>query len=228
MPSRGFDQADLFLRAADHAVAFRDGVDARAQRPELSYREALRVFEAPTPENGIGAAAAIDELVQRAEKGLAAMTGPRFFGWVTSCSHPVGVAADWLTSAWGQNVGNHAAAPAAAAVETVSARWLLDLLDLPREASLGFVSGATMANFTCLAAARSEVLRRLGWDVETDGLFGAPPIHVLIGEEAHSSVFAALQMLGLGRERVVRVAVDGEGRMDPSAFVGEIRRCPGP
>ena len=129
----------------------------------------------------------IDELVERSTPGLRAMTGPRFFGWVIGASHPVGVAADWLTSAWGQNAGNHAASPAAAAAETVAAHWLLDLLDLPRECSVGFVTGATMANFVCLAAARGEVLRRVGWDVEADGLFGAPPIRVLIGEDAHTT-----------------------------------------
>ena len=129
----------------------------------------------------------------------------------------MGVAADWLTSAWGQNAGNHTAAPAASAAETIAARWLLDLLSLPRQASVGFVTGATVANFVCLAAARGEVLRRVGWDVEAKGLFGAPPIDVVIGEEAHATVFSALQFLGLGHERVIRVKADEAGRMDPSA-----------
>ena len=113
----------------------------------------------------------IDVLVRQAEPGLRAMTGARFFGWVIGGSHPVGVAADWLTSAWGQNAGNHHAAPAAAACEAVAAGWLLELLDLPRASSVGFVTGATAANFVCLAAARGEVLRRAGWNVEANGLF---------------------------------------------------------
>jgi glutamate/tyrosine decarboxylase-like PLP-dependent enzyme len=136
------------------------------------------------------------------------------------------VAADFLTSAWGQNAGNHVASPAAAAAETTAASWLLDLLDLPRAASVGFVTGATMANFVCLAAARGALLRRAGWDVEADGLFAAPPIRVLLGEDAHSTVFAALQYLGFGRARVERIATDAQGRMDPADLAA--RRGSGP
>ena len=119
-------------------------------------------FDAPTPEHGASPIAVIEELATKADPGLHAMAGPRFFGWVIGASHPVGLAADWLTSAWGQNCGNHEATPAAAAAEDVAARWLLDILGLPRECSVGFVTGATVANFVCLAAARSEVLRQVG------------------------------------------------------------------
>jgi len=213
------DLALLFGRAADHATMFRSGIDQRPQHPEQTYAEALRAFEAPVPEAGDDARAVLDDLVRRATPGLHAMAGPRFCGWVIGNSHPVGVAADWLTAAWGQNAGNHIATPAAAACEAIAARWLLDILDLPREASVGFVTGATMANFVGLAAARSEVLRRLGWDVETKGLFGAPPIRVLIGAEAHTTVFSALQYLGLGQERVTRIAVDEQGAMLPESLL---------
>src|SRR5262249_23753260 len=164
----------------------------------------------------------------RAPAGLAAMTGPRFFGWVIGATEPAGVAADWLASAWGQNTGNATATPTTCAVEETSGRWLLDLLDLPRESSVGFVTGATMANFTCLAAARSEVLRRVGWDVEADGLFGAPPINVVLGEEAHSTIFSALKYLGLGAKRVVSVQVNDEGVMRAEAFADAMRRIDGP
>jgi glutamate/tyrosine decarboxylase-like PLP-dependent enzyme len=133
-----------------------------------------------------------------------------------------------LTSAWGQNAGNHSAAPAASAAEAIAARWLVELLDLPRESSVGFVTGATVANFTCLAAARGEVLRRQGWDVDAQGLFGAPPITVLIGDDAHTTVFSALQFLGLGRDRVIRVATDEEGRIRPDAFVTALAAIDGP
>src|SRR5690606_20794829 len=143
-------------------------------------------------------------------------------------SHPTGVAADWLLSAWGQNVGNAHATPSASACEEVAARWLLDLLDLPRESSVGFVSGATLANFTCLAAARGEVLRRVGWDVEADGLIGAPPVHVVVGEEAHSTVFSGLRYLGLGAKRVLSVPSDDQGRMRPDAFKRTIEKLEGP
>ncbi|MCB8820275.1 pyridoxal phosphate-dependent decarboxylase family protein [Microvirga rosea] len=210
--------ADVLRQAAEHAINFRGAISGRLQRPEASYGTILARFEAETPEEGTAAATVVQDLVDLAQPGLHATTGPRFFGWVIGSSHPVGVAADWLTSAWGQNAANHTAAPAAAAAETVAARWLLDLLDLPREASVGFVTGATVANFVCLAAARKELLRRGGWDVEARGLFGAAPIQVLIGEDAHATVFSDLQLLGFGQEQVVRVATDDAGRILPSAF----------
>jgi glutamate/tyrosine decarboxylase-like PLP-dependent enzyme len=215
--------ADLFARAAEHAADFRIALPKRLQRPQQSYAQALASFDAPTPEGGMEARAVLDDLVARATPGLHAMAGPRFFGWVIGNSHPMGVAADFLTSAWGQNVGNHTASPAGAACETVAARWLLDILDLPRDASVGFVTGATIANFVGLAAARSELLRRIGWDVEADGLFGAPPIKVLIGAEAHITVLSALQFLGFGRARVTKVAVDDQGAMLPEAFAEAMR-----
>ncbi len=156
------------------------------------------------------------------------MTGPRFYGWVIGASHPVGVAADMLTSAWGQNAGNHFASPAAAAVETVAARWLLDILDLPRQASVGFVTGATAANYVGLAAARGAVLKRVGWDVNANGLFGAPPIHVVIGDDAHTTAFSALQFLGLGHDRVIRIPTDDQGRMRADAFAQAVNGLTGP
>ncbi|WP_414474949.1 pyridoxal phosphate-dependent decarboxylase family protein [Microvirga sp. M2] len=228
MNSASVEAASLFEKVATYATRFRTSVGDRPQRPEATYREALQAFEAPTPESGTPADYVLSDLVTRASPGLHAMTGPRFYGWVIGASHPVGVAADWLTSVWGQNAGNHMAAPAAAAAETIAARWLLDLLDLPRQASVGFVTGATVANFVCLAAARGEVLRQVGWDVESNGLFGAPSISVLIGEEAHATVFSALQFLGLGHDRVIRVKADEAGRMIPPALAEALRNCSGP
>jgi glutamate/tyrosine decarboxylase-like PLP-dependent enzyme len=222
------NRVDLFATVAGYATTFRNTIGERPQRAALSYPDALQAFEAPTPETSTPSDRVIAELIDRADPGLHAHIGPRFFGWVAGASHPVGVAADWLTSAWGQNAANHVAAPAAAAVETIAARWLLDLLDLPPEASVGFVTGATVANFVCLAAARGEILRRVGWDVEADGLFGAPPIHVLIGDEAHATVFAALQHLGLGHRRVIRVKTDQAGRIIPSGFIEALAGCRGP
>lgn len=212
------DRQAAFDRAAKAACAFRSAAGERLMRPAATYAQMLATARQATPTTGCGADETIRSLVELAEPGLHAMIGPRFFGWVIGCSHPVGVAADWLTSAWGQNCGNHQAAPAGAAIETVAASWLLDLLALPPAASVGFVTGATVANFVCLAAARGEVLRRAGWDVEADGLFGAPAIRVLIGEDAHTTVFAALQMLGLGHRRLTRVATDSQGRILPAAL----------
>ncbi|MDT0215594.1 aminotransferase class V-fold PLP-dependent enzyme [Rothia sp. ARF10] len=205
--------APLWRRACEAAIAFRHDVPHRAAAPQDDYAASLAGFDADLPEAGADPSDVLGDLVRLADPGLMTPTGPRFFGWVIGGSHPAGVAADWLTSAWGQNAGNHQASPAASAAETVASRWLLELLDLPREASLGFVTGATMANFTGLAAARSAVLHDVGWDVERDGLFGAPPITVLIGEEAHATAYAALQLLGLGRERVVTLPVDDQGRI---------------
>ena len=173
--------APLWRRACEAAIAFRHDVPHRAATPQDDYATSLAGFESDLPEAGADPSDVLGDLVRLADPGLMTPTGPRFFGWVIGGSHPAGVAADWLTSAWGQNAGNHQASPAASAAETVASRWLLELLDLPREASLGFVTGATMANFTGLAAARSAVLHDAGWDVERDGLFGAPPVTVLIG-----------------------------------------------
>lgn len=223
------DEVGVLLRlAADRAITFREGLDARPQRADQDFSAALSAWSAPTPEKGAAATLVIDELAALAEPGLQASAGRRFHGWVIGASHPVGVAADFLTSAWGQNAGNHVASPAAAAAEAVAEKWLLDILRLPREASVGFVTGATVANFVGLAAARGEVLRRVGWDVERDGLFGAPPVSVLIGEEAHATVFSALQFLGFGHDRPVRVAADPQGAMQPEALERALAACTGP
>lgn len=222
------DPEALFQRAAEHALAFRRGIADSPQRPKATYGEALAEWDAPTPESGAEAEAVIEELATRASPGLHAMTGPRFFGWVIGGSHPAGVAADWLVSAWGQNVGNHMAAPAASAAETVAAKWLVDILGLPAGSSVGFVTGATMANFVGLAAGRNEVLRRLGWDVEAKGLFGAPEIRVAVGEDAHVSAMSALQFLGLGHQRVLKIATDAEGRMRADALAAALDAGTGP
>lgn len=212
------DIASLFAAAAVHAARFRQMDHDRLQRPSDDYISSVRAFAEELPRIGIPIHDLLEELCAKAEPGLHMPTGPRFYGWVMGGSHPVGVAADFLTSAWGQNAANHVVAPSAAAVETVAAKWLLELLDLPAESSVGFVTGATMANFTCLAAARSKLLLEAGWDGDALGLFRAPPITVLIGDDAHTTVFSALQYLGLGHERIVRVPTDAEGRIKKTEF----------
>ena len=214
--------------AADAALSFRQNIGTLPQRPIKTYAEMKAIFGGPVPEHREDGEAVIQELANKAVDGLQMATGPRFFGWVIGGSHFIGMAADWLTSAWGQNCGNHHAAPSAAAAETAAAGWLLELLDLPRESSVGFVTGATVANFVCLAAARDEVLRRAGWNADADGLFGAPPITVLIGDDAHTTVFSALQFLGLGHDRVVRIPADAQGRMLMPAFAEAIAKVTGP
>ncbi len=218
----------LFGHAADVATDFRLRAPSLPARPLQGYQDLRTAFEGPLPDTGQEGEAVLAELIAKAEQGLMMATGPRFFGWVIGSSHPVGVAADFLTSAWGQNTGNHHATPAAAAVEGAAAQWLLELFDLPRECSVGFATGATVANFTCLAAARGEVLRQAGWDADAKGLFGAPPITVLIGDDAHTTIFSALQFLGLGHDRVVRVGTDAQGVIDPKAFAAAIGAVNGP
>ena len=215
-------------RAAALAEAYRARVLANPTSAPPPPALLADAFAAPLPDSGAPGLEVIDTLARLAEPGLHATTGTGFFGWVIGASHPVGVAADWLTSAWGQNAGNHTASPAAAAAETTAERWLLELLDLPRDASIGFVTGATMANFVCLAAARGAVLRRLGHDPDAQGLFGAPPIEVVIGDDAHSTVFSALQFLGLGHDRVRRVATDDQGRMIAADAARTLAQCTGP
>lgn len=222
------DLESLFSLAQRHAIAYRDGVGGGLARPELSYAEMRERLMAPVPESGTDGLQIIEELATGALPGLMPTVGPRFFAWVMGASHPVGVAADWLVSAWGQNAGYQTTAPAAAALEEVAESWLLDILDLPAESGIGFSTGATVANGTCLAAARTGTLRAAGWDPDADGLFGAPPVHVLIGADAHSSVFAALQLIGFGRKRVIAIDTDGQGRMRPAALEMAIKGLVGP
>lgn len=146
------------------------------------------------------------------------MAGPCFFGFVIGGMLPVALAANWLTAAWDQNSALYKVTPATAALEQIALRWLVDLLGLPADCGGAFVTGATMANFSALAAARHTLLARVGWNVEADGLFGAPPITVVVGDEAHPTLFKVLGLLGLGRSRVVCVLVDGQGRMRPAAL----------
>lgn len=194
---------------------------ALPQRPVGSrgeYRALLTALGDRMPDEGDDAVAVVEHLASAVAPGLVATAGPRFFGFVIGGSLPAALAADWLTGVWDQNAFSYATSPAAAAVEECARRWLLDLLGLPPGMSAGFVTGGTMANFTCLAAARHALLASLNWDVEQKGLFGAPEITVIASAESHVSVFASLQMLGLGRERVIKIETDAQGRMQVGAL----------
>jgi glutamate/tyrosine decarboxylase-like PLP-dependent enzyme len=221
------DYEKLFAEIAAYAVKRRAGDATRRHAPQASYAQQVEDFRLDVSATA-GPEQVIRDLIALAEPGLAAITAPRFFGWVMGGSNPAGVAADWLTSIWGQNAGNHMATPAAAAAETASATALLDLLDLPRESSVGFVTGATMASFTCLAAARGAVLRRAGWNIDADGMAGCPPITVVLGEEAHSTIYAGLKYLGFGERNLVKVSVNREGAMEPRAFAEAMDSISGP
>lgn len=203
----------LLEDAARRAIAYLESLNHRSVRPlpqAVAQLDKLDVAapEWPTPPNEV--LARLDEFVSPATM---AMAGPRFFGFVIGGSLPVALAANWLAAAWDQNTGYDASTPGTARLEEVARRWLLEMLDLPRESAVGFVTGATVANFTALAAARNAVLMRCGWNVEADGLFGAPPIQIVVGEECHPTLLKSLGMLGLGRSRLTRVPVDAQGRM---------------
>ena len=176
------------------------------------------------PECGEDALTTLELLDEAGSPATMASAGPRYFGFVIGGALPESVAASWLATAWDQNAGLVAASPVSAALEDISLAWLLDLLCLPASAAGAFVTGATMANFTALAAARHAVLSRVGWDVEADGLGGAPPLQVVVGAEAHASLLKAVALLGLGRERVTRVPADAQGRMRTD----ELPRLEGP
>jgi glutamate/tyrosine decarboxylase-like PLP-dependent enzyme len=204
---------DILQFASERAVRYLEEIQERRVGPSAEAVGALTAFDEPFPEGPAAprdVVAMLDKLGSPATMGIA---GPRFFGWVIGGSLPAALAANWLASAWDQNTGLFIATPVAAMLEEVSLRWLLDALGLPAGCGGAFVTGATVANFTALAAARHAVLARLGWDVESRGLFGAPEIQVVVGEEAHPSLIKSLGMLGMGRDRVVRVPADSQGRM---------------
>jgi glutamate/tyrosine decarboxylase-like PLP-dependent enzyme len=184
----------------------------------------------PLPEGPTDPVEVIEALAAAADQGIVATAGPRFFGFVIGGSLPAALGADWLTSAWDQNAAFYVTSPAASVAEEVAAAWLVELLELPAGTSVGFASGATMANFTALAAARHAVLSRVGWDVERFGLQGAPPMTVVTHAGSHATIYASLQMLGLGREgeRVRRVEADDQGRMRPEALRAELATIDGP
>lgn len=146
------------------------------------------------------------------------MTSSKFFGFVIGGSYPVSIASNWLTTVWDQNTGLEQTTPGTAEVEKISARWMLEILGLPKQSATAFVTGATVANFTALAAARNLVFKNAGWDVESDGLIGAPDLHIIISEQSHPTVYKSLAMLGLGRNRVTKVATDDQGRIDMAKF----------
>ncbi|HZX78008.1 pyridoxal phosphate-dependent decarboxylase family protein [Lysobacter sp.] len=198
-------------------------VGARASREEL-----LTALHVPLPQQGDEGGEVIDLLAENAEQGAVACNSPRYFGFVIGGAYPVALAADWLVSTWDQNAGIYAISPLVSVLEEVTAQWLLDLFDLPRESGVGFVTGCQMANFTCLAAARHAVLERAGWDVEADGLIGAPRIHVVASVEAHITIDVALRYLGLGTRSVHRVATDEQGRMDADALRDVLATLEGP
>jgi glutamate/tyrosine decarboxylase-like PLP-dependent enzyme len=210
------------------ADGFLASVDERAVHPQPDHDRLVERLGGAMPTDGIGAGDVIEALARDVDEGLVASVGPRYFGFVIGGAHPAAVAADWLVSAWDQNAGGYVLGPSVAVIEDVSARWLLELFGLPRECGVGFTTGCQGANTTALAAARHVVLEKVGWDVERDGLGGSPRVNILVGADAHVTIFRACRLLGFGDAGVRLVAMDDQGRMRVDALAEELGRCDGP
>jgi glutamate/tyrosine decarboxylase-like PLP-dependent enzyme len=204
--------------AAKRASRYLESLDTRSVAPQKEAVAALAGFDQAFPEHQSSAQAVLAELDEIGSPATMASTGGRFFGFVTGGALPATVAANWLATTWDQNASLVVTSPANAALEKISLRWVKDILHLPVQSAGGFVTCATTANFSALAAARHALSARAGWDVEAHGLYGAPPLTVVVGDEVHASVQKALSLVGFGRERVARVPVDAQGRMRLDAF----------
>ena len=209
---------DLLDNAARRANRYLESLDTRSAAPAKADVAALAKFEQAFPEQTSTAEVVLAELDDIGSPATTASAGGRYFGFVTGGSLPVTVAASWLAAAWDQNGVLAITSPINAVLEKVALRWMKDIFHLPEQTAGGFVTSATAANFSALAAARHTLLRRAGWNVEAQGLFGAPPLTVVVGEEVHASVQKALAMVGFGRERVMRVPTDAQGRMRVEAM----------
>jgi glutamate/tyrosine decarboxylase-like PLP-dependent enzyme len=214
----------LLEDAARRALAYLDGLGERRVAPASGAVDAAAGLDFALPGAGLDAADVLSLLDELGSPATVASAGPRYFGFVTGGALPVAQAAAWLAIAWDQNAALTVMSPAAALLNAVALRWVAELLGLPAGTGGGFVSGATMANVTCLAAARDAVLSRHGWDAAGQGLVGAPPVTVVVGAEVHTTVRKALGLVGLGRDRATVLPVDGQGRIDP----GALPALPGP
>jgi glutamate/tyrosine decarboxylase-like PLP-dependent enzyme len=215
-------------RAAHHASVWLEGLETRAVNATTSLEELRARLRVPLTHAGVDPVQVVDDLAAATEGGLLGSPGGRFYAWVIGGTTLSAIAADWLTSTWDQNAGLYATSPASAVAEEVAGEWLLDLLDLPRDASFALVTGCQMAHVTALAAARSGVLRDSGWNVERDGLFGAPRIRVLANATRHVSIDRALRLLGFGEQAVRPVETDERGRVTAAALESALRADTGP
>lgn len=203
----------LLQDATNRAIRYIENRNDRFVGPLPESMEALAKFRHPLPDQGLSPEAVLAQLDEFGSPATVCMTGPRYFGFVNGGTLPAALAANWLATAWDQNAALYAMSPVASVLEQISIAWLLSVLNLPAESNGALTTGATMASFTCLAAARHAVLAKAGWDVEAQGLFGAPPVTIIAGEEVHVTILKALSLLGLGRDRVFKIPTDGQGRM---------------
>ena len=222
------DLQPLLNRTAQLAGEFLTAANQRPVSQPISVEQLLKGLDGDLPDDGEDPLSVIEALAAGADAGLVVTNAGRFFGFVEGGVLPAALAADWLTSTWDQNPGFYVLSPAAAVVEDICGRWLVDLLGLPAQTSVGFTTGAQNANLVGLAAARHHVLAAVGWDVEGDGLIGAPPVTVVVGEERHATVGRALRFLGLGERRVTVVEADEQGRMRAEALGDALAGIDGP
>ena len=213
-----YEGSRLLADVAERSTRYLSQIDERRVWPTRDALAALSAFDIPLQEQPVSAEEVVDELDRVASPATMGIAGPRFFGFVNGGSLPAALAANWLSTSWELHGGYWVLGPAGTKLEQVALRWTKELLGLPAESAGAFVTGTTVAHLTALAAARSSLLAQVGWDVEADGLFGAPPITVIVGAEAHPSLFKALGVIGLGRDRVVTVPVDSQGRMRADAL----------
>ena len=203
---------------SEKAKQYLESISSREVYPSPEHIKNLKAFDIPLQNNPIEPLEVLNELDTYGSPATVASSGNRYFGFVIGGTLPAPLSANLLAGVWDQNAGMESSSPVSSFLESVCRKWLIDILKLPEETEVGFVTGATMANFTGLAAARHTLLKKLGWDVENEGLFNAPEIQVIVGEEVHVSVLKALSMLGLGRNRIIRVPVDSQGRMKSDAI----------
>ena len=207
---------ELLVEAANRAANYIEGLRVRDVRPlRGAVERLLQALDSPLPDNPSRPTDVLALLDDYGSPATVASAGGRYFGFVTGGALPVTVAAQYLAAGWDQNCFGFVSSPAVACIESTALRWVKEALSLPASAEGTLVTGATMANFTCLAAARNRILQQQGWDVDRQGLFGAPALTIVLGEEAHASIYKVLSMLGLGRDRILRVPSDDQGRMRP-------------
>jgi len=219
---------ELFMNVAQIAMQYHNALPGLRPGVSASRGELISIVNSVLPDDGETPDVAIHTLITSIEKGLINSNHPRYFGFVIGGSTLTSTAADWLTSTWDQNAQVYNTSPAASIIEDVVAQWLLDLLDLPRDAGVGFVTGAQMANFTALSVAKNAVLKKQGWDVELNGLQGAPHINVICGECCHGTIHSAIRLMGLGKNNIHTVQADEQGRIDLDALKQTLAVCAAP
>jgi glutamate/tyrosine decarboxylase-like PLP-dependent enzyme len=216
------------MKVAQEAISYRDTLLNRPVGVALSHDELTSFVNTELPDDGETPDIAIRSLIKSVEKGLVNNANPRYFGFVTSGAIPVSVAADWLVSVWNQNAQVYSSSPAASVIEDVVAHWLIELLGLPQDASVGLVTGTQMASFTALSIAKNTMLGKYGWDIDTHGLQESPHLNIVCGECCHATIHSAIRMIGLGTKNVKLVQADGEGRIKIDAFSQVLDTCMGP